>query len=346
MFDAAIAAVAEAAPHTVQTVPVTPGLVVHVDGDYLAYYASGNDDTSPGQARQNAIDRIQWFMSRIGAENAVVHNTAKGCQKGERYLIATVKAYQAQRSSSRRPKNHAYLQDWLQGYEGDLFRAKNWATREADDGIGACAHFAIGKQPGYVGIATADKDMRMLPGLHVNWQSGQVTRVNPGDYDVIGEDGKQYGLKFFFLQMLMGDQADNCPGLEHYPQFKADGSFDKNKPIGEKTAEKFLADCGTTQDACAKVIDLYRQAYRNHPEGAADDRFCEQAALMWMRLANDAPVGDFAHHRGFSRINHGFDDAMWAAVERLETRVRLAREQINSFGCSDDPLAADSLAGG
>lgn len=340
MFDAAIAAVAEAAPHKAEVIPVTPGLVVHIDGDYLAYFSSGNDDTTPGQARNNAIDRINWFLARIGAESAVVHNTAKGCQKGERYLIATVKPYQGQRSSDRKPKNHAYLQEWLQGYEGDLFRPKNWSTREADDGIGACAHFAIGRQPGYIGIATADKDMRMLPGAHINWKTGQVTRVMPGDYDVIGEDGKQYGLKFFFLQMLMGDTADNCPGLEQYD----DGR--KMARCGEKTAEKLLVGTTTVQEGCERVLSLYSQGYADKSVEFAMDRFVEQAALLWMRLDNTAAVADFAHHAGFSRINHAFGRHVWAAVERLETRVKLAREQINAFGSQDDPLTADCGPGG
>jgi DNA polymerase-1 len=340
MFDAAIAAIAEAQPHRAEVLPMTPGLVAHIDGDYLAYYASGNDETEPGQARQNAIDLIQAFAARIGAESVVVHNTANGCHKGERYLVATVRPYQGQRKGDRKPKNHAYLQDWLQSYEGSLFLAKNWTSREADDGIAACAHFAIGKSPGYAGIATRDKDLRMLPGLHVNWMTRQVTRVEPGDYEVIGEDGKLYGLKWFFAQMLMGDDADHCPGLERY----LDG--DRFKPCGEKTALKLLAGCASTEDACRAVMQLYRDGYRESGATYADDRFCEQAALLWMRLGNEAPVADFARHAGFSRINHAFDPALWAAVERLEERVSNSRKQIDAFGSGGDPPAADCGSGG
>lgn len=340
MFDAAINAVAEAQPQVAQVVPVTPGLVVHVDGDYLANY-DGAVDIPAGEARQNALARIAAFKARIGAESIVVHNTSAGCHKGERYLIATVKKYQAQRTGTK-PKNCDYLKDFFQNYEGDLFRTKNWSSREADDGIGACSHFATGLPVGYIGIATADKDMRMLPGVHINWRTPTiVTRVHPGEYDVIGEDGKQYGLKWFFIQMLMGDDADHCPGLEKYGQFNKDGSFDKFKPCGEKTAFKFLEGITTVQDACARVIQLYRQGYYGRSPGHAEDRFCEQAGLMWMRLDTQASITDFATHAGFSRINHAFDDAIWAAVERLSTRVRLARQQIDELADSHDPLNAD-----
>lgn len=328
---AAIAKAAQEAPSVAVPAPVVPGLGLHVDGDYLAYYASGNDETTPGEARLNALGIIEKFKSRSGADHVIMHNTAKGCHKGERYLIATVKPYQAQRADGRKPKNHAYLQDWLQTYEGRIFRAKNWTSREADDGIAACAHHAVGTAHGYIAIATADKDLRMLPGLHLTWKSPIETRVYPGDYDVLGADGKQYGLKWFFLQMLQGDTADNIPGLEKYQDRNPDGTHKSFKPMGEKTADKFLGDCTTVQAAYARVIDLYRRGYHGRPEGFAEDRFCEQAGLLWMRLDNAASVGDFARHAGKSRINHLFDEAMWAAVERMENRVKLARSAINEL---------------
>src|SRR5690606_21141483 len=133
-------------------------------------------------AKLNAMSLVEKFMDITGAEKAVVHNTANGCHKGERYLAATVKPYQGQRSSDRKPKNWAYLQQYLMTYEGQLFRSKTWATREADDGIGACSHFALKSAPGYAAIGTADKDMRMLPGLHIDWTKYTLTKVEPGDY--------------------------------------------------------------------------------------------------------------------------------------------------------------------
>lgn len=331
MFADAIAAAALATPSIPATVPTVPGLGLHIDGDYLAYYASGNDETTQGESRENALNLMDRFKSRVGADHIIMHNTARGCHKGERYLIATVKPYQAQRVGGRKPKNHGYLQEWLQNYDGPIFRAKNWTSREADDGIGACAHHGTSTAHGYIAIATADKDMRMLPGLHISWLKGIVTRVLPGAYDVIGEDGKQYGLKFFFLQMLMGDTADNCPGLEHYATFNPDSSFKANKACGEKTAAKFLEGCKTTDEAFATVLKLYRTAYRNNGAGVADDRFCEQAALMWMRLDMNAAIGDFARHEGHSTLRHLFDAPLWEAVERMENRVQRARAEINEL---------------
>lgn len=327
LFEDAINAVAEANPMTVADVPMVPNLTVHVDGDYLAYYAAGNDDTTPGEARLNALNLLDYFRGRIGAERAVVHLTAPNSHKGERYLVATVKPYQGHRSGSRKPKNHGYLQDWLLGYTGDAFHSKVWATREADDGIGACSHYAVGTTPGYAGIATADKDMRMLPGVHINWRNGAVTRVNPGDYEVIGEDGKLYGTKWFLLQMLQGDTADHIPGLEQRKLLKPDGGFHRFEKVGEKTAEKILAGTSNLTEGVARVWQEYLNGY--HSEEFAADRFAEQASLLWMRCDNAASVIDFATHAGHSKLP--LPNEVMRAAERLAERVTNARQEINKF---------------
>ena len=340
MFDIA-SATAEAAENNPQKIdaPATiHGLEVHIDGDYLAYYASGNDDTPAGQARINALELIEAFRSQTGADTVVVHSTATGSQKGERYLIATVKPYQGQRAGSGKPKNHDFLQDWLQTYEGHLFRAKVWESREADDGIAACAAYAVGKPPGYIAIATADKDMRMLPGLHITWRPGTegrriLTRVHPGDYDVVGEDGKQYGLKWFFIQMLMGDTADNIPGLPGVAS--KNGSF---KTVGEKGAFSLLQDCTNATEAAEATAFLYRDYYGD----SWADHYAEQAGLLWMRCGLNADIDDFVTHAGHSRVTYPPD--IYDAAKRLTERVTLARATLNAQSNQADPGCTTAIA--
>jgi hypothetical protein len=337
-FAAAAAQAAAEAPTAPITLPKVPGLTVHIDGDYLAYYGSGNDECEPGQARVNAMSLIEKFMALTGAVNAVVHNTASGCHKGERYLAATVKPYQGQRDGNRKPKNYPYLRELLLNYTGDLFRTKVWTTREADDGFGACAYFASGNpaQAGYAALATADKDMRMLPGLHVDWTKLCLTTVKPGEYEVIGPNEKIYGLKWFWLQMLMGDGADNCPGLEKYKIENADGSFKKFAPVGEKTALKLLEGIDNGDDAYRRVRSLYRGGYYGQGNAFADDRFCEQAALMWMRTGPKANLTDFAEHSGPGGFAHLFDQDMRDAAKRLDERVKAARLALDAI--TEEPL--------
>lgn len=322
-FTQAIQIAATEAPQVVTAVPTTSGLRLHIDGDFLAYNAAGNDDTDAGQARLNALGIIDNFRAVSGAATVVVHSTLPGSHKGERYLVAQVKPYQGHRPAGRKPKNWAYLQDFLLNYSGSVFTSKVWSTREADDGIASCVHYDIGQTPGYGVIATKDKDMRMLPGVHINWDSLDLITVPPGAYDVIGSDNKQYGLKWFWLQMLTGDTADNIPGLEYYK--KPTGALAR---IGEKTAAGFLAGTTTSAQAAAVVMGLYEGCYQD----TWADRFVEQAALLWMRVAaTDPGVDDFLTHAGHSAISAAFPPAITEATNRMKERVTLARAALDAL---------------
>jgi len=72
---------------------------------------------------------------------------------------------------------------------------------EADDGIGieATRLFAQGSD---FTIATIDKDLNMLPGLHYNWRKNEFLDVSPVD-----------GLRSFYRSILTGDATDNIPGV-------------------------------------------------------------------------------------------------------------------------------------
>jgi len=298
MHEALRAKIAQAATDKPQFGPGTlpaaiPGRVVHIDGDYLAYYASGNDRCEPGRARRNTMERIETIRSMSGAESVVLHLSAAACTKANRYLIATVKPYQGQRTG-RKPKNWAYLRDVMEHYEGPLFRPKVWVTREADDGMAYCAATAD------VAICTRDKDMRMLPGVHVDWLNYCLVHVPRGAYDVVGPDGLQFGLKWFYLQLLQGDSADNIPGL---PQLFG-------KDCGPKTAEKYLADTATAEDA----YDRVQTAYADHYGEAWADALVEQAGLLWLRSDAQASIANVAE--AFPACPH-----INRALTRLEERV-------------------------
>ena len=323
-FAAAIAA-AEETQAVRQSPPIIPGRKVHIDGDYLCYYAAGNDDVDPGMARMNAASYIEHARIWAGAEKAVLHLTASGCHKGERYLVATTKPYQGQRSGERRPKNWRYLRDWACGYDGDQFIKKVWASREADDGIAACAHWAA-ERGALDAICTADKDMQMLPGIHLDWKDNSLyTIVGPEDWEVIGHNGKVYGEKWFWLQMLHGDTADNIPGLEFVFAPVVPGKPERMNKVGPATAAKLLADCENDPQAIRnRVQELYIRSYRGTGDG--EDRFAEQAALLWLRRDNLASVRNFADFMG-PRLFVGIT----AAFDRLVERVSNARKELDAL---------------
>lgn len=297
---AAVAAAAKQAPQSAEVFPaVVPGRVLHLDGDYLAYFAAGNDDMEPGSSRQNAFNRIELTRLRTGSESVILHLSASGCTKANRFIIATVKPYQGQRNAARKPKNWAYLREVFESYEGHLFRPKVWPHREADDGMAYCAEIAD------IAISTRDKDMRMLPGLHINWMTCELTHV-PRDprggavWDVTGTDGLQYGLKWLYLQLLQGDTADNIPGLP-----KLNGVA-----CGEARATKYLAPAKDRDTAYGLIATAYGEHYGT--EWA--DALAEQAALLWLR--NDASAD-------LRNVLSAFPDCpdLRDAIYRLEGRV-------------------------
>lgn len=283
---------------------VLPSTELHVDGDYCAYYFSGNDDTPFGDARSNMVRQLQLVRRIAGAGGrSVIHLTAGGSHKGHRYAIATVKPYQGQRDSSRRPKNWQAMREWLEGGVaagiGD-FKVKLWEDREADDGVAVAARFAItsGNLPA---IFSRDKDFRMIPGRHVVWTTLGLVHVKPEAWEVLDEDGLVYGQKWFWLQMLQGDSADAIPGLPGQPA-KDEGKF---KTCGDACASTWLDGTKSAEEAFRIVRMLYMKYYAQGWAAA----FAEQAALLWLRTDNAASVGDFMR-------------AIPAKVPELEVAVR------------------------
>ena len=265
---AAIAAAASASPMACGSVPIVAGRILLVDGDGLAYYCAGKDDTDAGEARGNLVDKVRNAQKQVGAETVRVLLTASGSNKGHRYSIARVKPYQGQRTNSKRPVNWQALRDFMEGVTFP-FQVESTKLAEADDLFGWYAY----NFPEDVVIYTQDKDMRMLPGMHLDWVTHRVHQAPPG-VDTIFND-KQYGIKWFWLQMLHGDTADNIPGLPKYKTVDAKGN-EAFKPVGEVTANKLLASESLPH---LMVAQLYRGYY--------GERWLvemlEQACLLWMR---------------------------------------------------------------
>lgn len=269
----AAASAAEASPQVVAPVAVVPGRVLHIDGDLLAYWASGNEDTDAGVARRVAADKVAAMAYHAGAEAVVLHLTSASSSKGDRFIISTVRPYQGNRKGASRPKNWAYLRSWMESYVGPLMRVKLWFTREADDGMAYAACWS----PEHSVIATKDKDMRMLPGWHMNWDTMALHYVPKGTFDLV-HDGKQYGHKWFWLQMLHGDAADNIPGLPRLG----------NKRCGPATAAALLEGSTDNDHAFDIVSDAYASCYAEDWQ----DAMLEQALLLWLRTDRDATFGD------------------------------------------------------
>lgn len=290
---------AAAKPMPLVNVPApTPGLVAHVDGDYCAYYCAGNDDTDPGAARRNLLQRIDSIRFASGATKVIVHITDRASTKGDRFIVATVKPYQGQRKTGQRPRNWEVLREYMEGYDGDRFQVKSWNTREADDGMAYVAVSAASAGKLAV-ICTADKDMRMLPGRHVVWKTKQLVEVPFGCFELV-HDELVYGHKWFWLQMLQGDGADNIPGIPG---------------VGEGIADKLLRGVESNEEAYSIVSGAYLKKY----DEQWPDRFVEQAMLLWLRTDRHAHLMDFMTLMPWAR---SIEAAGMRTVQRVEAHRR------------------------
>lgn len=310
-------AINDAAPVVAVAPDMVPGRVLHMDGDLLCYSCGGNDDTTVATSRINALRRIREMQRFSGAERTVLHLTASASTKGNRRVIAQVKPYQGQRNASRRPKNWAYLREFFETFVAtDDLSVKIWATREADDGMSYAAAFNSTRPGGteQVVIGSGDKDLRMNTGCwHIEWTTLELVHVPLGVYEVVGPLDKVYGLKWFWLQMLMGDTADNIPGLP-----RLDG-----KPVGPVRAEKLLAGTTTHFEAFDVVTSAYALEYGDE----WPDRFVEQAGLLWMRRDPGARIADFLDYMPAHLVH-----TLIAATGRMLKRVEEANAEAQKLG--------------
>lgn len=341
---ARVARAAAANPQGNGGVEHVEGRLLLVDGDGLCYYCAGNDETAPGTARKNLIDKLRAAQRACGADTIKIVVTSRGSHKGFRYAVARVKPYQGQRTSDRRPKNWAYLRELLElgGLEPDI-DIEFTDIAEADD---LFSRYAL-SHPDCV-IYTQDKDMRMIPGKHLDWLTHLLFVLSPDRWRDTAFD-KLWGRAWFWSQMLHGDQADNIPGLPFYK----DGScyadrkrahIEKEIPCGEKSTAvtKVLANLGSDAQCILHLGHLYESCYG--PRWVVE--MLEQGILLWMR--NDqqsSPLNVVAPGNPL----HGLTKhERWPAA-RAEIMQRIAEamihEETQDNGSGDDAIIVAGGAG-
>lgn len=299
-----------------------PGRILYIDGDCLAYSCGGGEDSSPASARYNANQVIRNLLTASGAETYKILLTGSGGHKGHRYAIARTKPYQGQRVSVTKPPQWRYLRQLLE--TGALGEFLLDFDREADDRFGQFGW----ADPENTVICTADKDMRAIPGHHLGWRDLSMFYLLPDTYSEVFND-KQYGWKWFWLQMLHGDTADNIPGLP----------LAYGKKCGEVTAGKLLRDTQSNEDA----VEVVRQAYESCYGDSWAVNLSEQACLLWMRSSSDACWEEAIRPGGpLKLLWEAESDAMRQAFRELSGRVQRAKE-INDLAAK--AIAAGSVEG-
>ena len=286
-------------------IPVVPGRVVHIDGDFLAYMVAYDDSKTIEAMKHNCDVKADKIRRMAGAETMQIHLTPKESNKGGRYDIALLREYQTGRKGKPKPR---YLH-LIRAYMHDTFGGIQHVTCEADDGMAMAQYDAIkaGKRNLSV-IATKDKDLCMVPGLQVDWDTGEITDTTDDfGYIRLADDKtakkiRGRGWKMFWAQMLTGDTADNisglpmCCDLDYLPR-------GKYKKIGPVLAYEILSPVKTNKEAFKIVKNLYAlyntaaneegsefKPFADWRDGrllTAGEAFVSEAQLLWMRRCHD-----------------------------------------------------------
>jgi hypothetical protein len=168
--------------------------------------------------------------------------------------VATIKPYKGNRDTAHKPVHAAEIKAMMRRE----YNCKVSDGEEADDLI-AIDHYATWlHDPHGSVIATIDKDLDMLPGLHYNFVRGESYYVSP-----------EQGLWNFYKQLLTGDTTDNIPGI--------DG-------IGPVKAAKLLPEPGASE---AELYAAVRGAYDTAFGEDAGARLLEVGRLLWIRRNPD-----------------------------------------------------------
>lgn len=244
--------------------PTVPGRTVHIDADFLAYHVSyerKGEQVEFATMQHNAQVQVEKFRKFAGAEKVHLHLTPSTSTKGDRPALAIQKEYQSSRKEDKPEKLHI-VREWM----GRHFPATLWQIAEADDGM-AQAAWAANKAgtPELCVILSKDKDLRMVPGLHLDWENltfeqpvSETGKPNTFGFTYLDTSKSSskvggYGTKFFWSQMLTGDPVDTIQGLPLY----CSKHLSKPKRVGPVLAECLLSDVWNDKQA----FDLIKTCY-------------------------------------------------------------------------------------
>lgn len=192
------------------------------------------------RAQQNVEKRLQTCLDAIGTDRVLLcfSDPARNYFRHDLY-----EEYKGHRSGTP-----AVLREDVRKYLEATYPHTHKPTLEADDCLGIL-QTKLNRQGRPTVIVSTDKDMKQIPGLHLN-----CDHVKDGVYERTQEEGDLYHL----IQTLEGDAVDNykgCPGIGEK----------KAPPIAEQGWEAVVAafekkglteEDALVQARLAKILDV------------------------------------------------------------------------------------------
>lgn len=302
-------------------IPTVAGRIAHIDADFIAYQVAYKTDHTLEEMIHNLEVNVETQKNLCGAEHYVLHLTASGSTKSGRYAVASLKEYQAQRADKQKPE----MLEAIRVYMRDNMNARYWKDREADDGMAQENYLAVKKGISHLSvIVSADKDLRMVPGWHLDPETYCLKNVEGfGELSIIEKSSKKligWGHKFFWAQMLMGDTADNisglpavCPPVLNIVKPTTKTLMDEQKAAGgcpkaaARLAERKPAQCGpmmaydllnsckSNKEAFKVVYGLYKlyheqvgfKHWKTCEPISLKRAFLSEGILLWMQRVHD-----------------------------------------------------------
>lgn len=270
---------------------IQEGRVLLHDSDFACCEVA-DMDVPAAQNMKNLIDLLNMKRVSVGASQMTCFITL-GYKSG-RDTMATVKPYQENRDPDAPIKVRVReLRHLLANYNSEHITVIVGHFFEADDLM--CREQNRLRAEGVdVVLMSGDKDLWMVQGQHACPKTGRIWNVDGYGHTEYREVGNMKpklvgeGTSWFWHQMVMGDKADNIPGLEKI----ANETLDRIQPLKSgKPRKQGSAACGeakavalldgvTSDKAAAKLV---YNAYWEYYGSLAMVRFIEQAYLLWMQ---------------------------------------------------------------
>jgi len=210
-----------------------------IDADIVTFQAAAGNETTlswgsdgsslvldPDLALFRCRERIADIQKMLGAPEVLL------CFSGAaNFRYDALKTYKHNRKGKRKPQLLGPLKTLL----GDLYPCRQENRIEADDLMGIL-------QTDETAIATIDKDLDQISGLHYNWKHTKVYEVSPKD-----------ALWFRWFQVLTGDSTDGYKGIPRVGPVKATKMLSPHRDdrmcLVEQHQEYAYACWGLYQDA-------------------------------------------------------------------------------------------------
>ena len=273
---------------------IVPGRILQDDTDFICYQCANLDQTVE-YAFKRVLENLDYARRVSGAESVNMHLTMG--MKGGRFEMATVQPYQDKRNAKKNPEL-AYrvteLRNMLANHKSSKFVPIVNIIQEADDSLRQMQYARIqthGVESSV--IRSGDKDLWFSEGLHVDNQGRFYTVDGYGwtEYREVGNVKPKLigqGTSWFWHQLIMGDGADNIPGLpklsgrllNRYVPTKTYNAKRKAGACGEAKAVAMLDGVTTDAEAATRIMEAYQDTY-GLIEGAV--MLVEQAFLLWIR---------------------------------------------------------------